>query len=128
MYQQSKSSESKVKFGQANNRCRRIFEAAKLALKNVNYGTKTKKFNTSQKLGTWDFQRIANSDLNEGKSTIPRLFNRQKVFSFAWDKAKLFTKNFSKNSNLDDSGISLPNFLSRTDLKMHSVSITPKMA
>ena len=31
-------------------------------------------------------------------------------------RAKLFTKNFSKNSNLDDSGISFPVFLSRTTL------------
>ena len=28
--------------------------------------------------------------------------------SFASDKAKLFTENFSKNSTLNDSGISLP--------------------
>ena len=42
------------------------------------------------------------------------------------DKAKLFPKNFSKNSNLDDSGISLSVFPSRTNLKLH-ISITPKM-
>ena len=47
--------------------------------------------------------------------------------SSASDKAKLFAKNFSKNSNLDDSGISLPVFPSRTNLKLHNVSITPKM-
>ena len=34
-------------------------------------------------------------------------------------------KFFPKNSNLDDSGISLPVFLSRTNLKLHSISITP---
>ena len=43
------------------------------------------------------------------------------------DKAKLFTGNFSKNSNLDDSGISLPVFPSRTNRKLHNISITPKM-
>ena len=43
------------------------------------------------------------------------------------DKAKLFAENFSKNSNLDDSGISLPVFLSRTNLKLHNISVTPKM-
>ena len=48
------------------------------------------------------------------------------VLSAASDKAKLFAKNFSKNSNLDDSGISLPAFPSRTNLKLH-ISITPKM-
>ena len=31
------------------------------------------------------------------------------------------------NSNLDDSGISLPVFPSRTNLKLHNTSITPKM-
>ena len=41
------------------------------------------------------------------------------VLSSGSDKAKLFPKNFSKNSNLDDSGISLPIFLSRTNLKLH---------
>ena len=45
----------------------------------------------------------------------------------AADKAKLFAKNFSKNSHLDYSVISLPVFLSRTNLKLHNISITPKM-
>ena len=35
--------------------------------------------------------------------------------------------NFSKNSNLDDSGIYLPVLPSRTNLKLHNTSITPKM-
>ena len=47
------------------------------------------------------------------------------MLSSASDKAKLFAENFSKNSNLDDSGISLPVFPSRTNLKLHNVSITP---
>ena len=55
------------------------------------------------------------------------LFNGPEVLSSASDKAKLFAKNFSKNSNLDDSGISLPVFPSRTNLKLHNISITPKM-
>ena len=42
-------------------------------------------------------------------------------------KAKLFAKNFSTNSNLDDSGISLPVYPSRTNLKLHNISITLKM-
>ena len=32
------------------------------------------------------------------------------VSSFTFDKAKLFAENFFKNSNLDDTGISLPAF------------------
>ena len=41
--------------------------------------------------------------------------------------ANLFAKNYSKNSNLDDSGIALPVFPSRTNLKLHNIFITPKM-
>ena len=36
-------------------------------------------------------------------------------------------KNLSKNSNLDDSGISLPVFPSRTNLKLHNISLTPNI-
>ena len=39
----------------------------------------------------------------------------------------MFAENFSKNSTLDDSGISLPVFPSRTNLKLHHISVTPKM-
>ena len=106
LYQQNKSSESKLKFRQASNRCKRVLEAAKLA-----YAIKTKESITSQKLGSRDFRRIANSVLNKSKSAIPPLFNRPEVLCSASDKAKLFTKIFSKNSNLDDSDISLPVFL-----------------
>ena len=49
------------------------------------------------------------------------------VLSSASDKAKLCGENFSKNSNLDDSGISLPVFLSRNKLKLCNISITPNM-
>ena len=43
------------------------------------------------------------------------------------DKAKLLAENFSLTSNLDNSGISLPVFPSRTNLKLHNISVTPKM-
>ena len=49
------------------------------------------------------------------------------MLSFTSDKAKLFAENFSKNSNLDDSGIFLPVFPSRTNLKLHNIFVTPKM-
>ena len=49
------------------------------------------------------------------------------MLSSAFDKAKLFPKNNSKKFNLDDSGISLSVFPSRTNLKLHNISITPKM-
>ena len=55
------------------------------------------------------------------------LFNDLEVLSSASDKAKLFPENFSKNSNLNDSGIFLPVFPSRTNLKLHTISVTSKM-
>ena len=67
------------------------------------------------------------SVLNKGKSVIPPLFRGAEVLSSASDKAKLFAENFTKNSNLDYSGISLPVFPSRTNLKLHNISITPKI-
>ena len=121
LYQQSKS-ESKVKLRQASNCCERVLEAAKLA-----YATKTKDSITSQALGSRDFWRIGNSVLNKGKSVIPALFNGLVVLSFVSEKATLFSKNFSKKSNLDDSSISLPVFPSRANVKLHNISIIPKM-
>ena len=122
LYQEDKSSDSKVKFRQASNRCKRVLEAAKLA-----YANKTKESITSQKLGSRDFWQIANSVLNKGKSAIPPLFNGPEVLSSASDKAKLFAENFSENSNLHDSGISLPVFPPITNLKLHNIFVTPKM-
>ena len=49
------------------------------------------------------------------------------MLSSASDKAELFAKNFSKNYNLDDLGISLPIFHPRTNLKLHNISITLKL-
>ena len=81
----------------------RVLEADKLA-----YANKTKESITV---------------LNKGKSDIPPLFNDPEMLSSACDKAKLFAENFSKNSNLDDSGL----FPSRTNLKLHNISVTLKI-
>ena len=89
LYQKDKSSDSKVKFRQASNCCKRVLEATKLA-----YGNKTKESITSQKLGSCNFWRIANSVLNRGKSAIRPLFNSSELLSSASDKAKLFAKLF----------------------------------
>ena len=62
-----------------------------------------------------------------GTSAIPPLFNDLEVLPSASDKATLFAENYSKNSNLDDSGISLPVFPSRTTLKLHNIYVTSKM-
>ena len=109
-------------FRQASNRCKRILEAAKLA-----YANKTKESITSQKLGSCDFWRIANSVLNKGKSAIPPIFSGPEVLPSAYDEAELFAENFSKKSNLDDLGISLPVLPSRTNLKLHNIYVTSKM-
>ena len=82
---------------------------------------------TSQKLDLQDFWKIANSVLNKGKSAIPPLFKGLEMLSFASDKAKFFAENFPESSNLVDSGISLPVFPSRTNLKLNNISVTPKM-
>ena len=111
MYQREKSSDSKIKFRQASNRCKKVLEAAKLA-----YANKTKESITSQKLGSRDFWRIANSVLNKGKSAIPPLLNGPEGLSSASDKVKLFAGNFSQNSNLDGSTIFLAIFPYQTNL------------
>ena len=95
--------------------------------RNKSGSSKTKESMTFQKLGFWDFWQIANCVFNKGKSAIPPPFNSLKVLSSASNKAKLFAENDSKNSNLNDSGISITHFPSRTNLKLHNVSITPKM-
>ena len=55
-----------------------------------------------------DFWRSASSVLNKSKSAVLPLFNAPEVLSSASAKAKLFAKNFSRNSNSDDSGNFLP--------------------
>ena len=76
LYQQNKSSESKVKFRQAINPCKRVLEAPKIA-----YGNKTRELITSQKLGSLDFWQIANSFLFKGKSAIPPIINSTKAYA-----------------------------------------------
>ena len=49
LHQQNKSLESKVKFRQASNCCKRVLEAVKFV-----YANKTKESITSQKRGSWD--------------------------------------------------------------------------
>ena len=106
----------------ASNCCKRALETTK-----VSYANEAKEFITSQKLGSQNFCRIANSVANKGKSAIPPLFIDPELLSSASDEAKLFAENFSKNSYLVDSGISLHVFPSRSNLKLDNISVTPKM-
>ena len=122
LYQKDKSAESKVKFRQASNLCKRFLEAAKLA-----YATKTKESIHFPETWLSGLLGNCNSVLNKSKSAIPPLFNGREVLSSASDKVKLFAENFSKNASLDDSGISLPVFPCRTNLKLHNISVTLKM-
>ena len=78
---------------------------------------------TSQKLGFQDFWRIANSVFNKGKSARPPLFNGPEVLSSASDK-NVFLKTFLRTLIL---GLSLPLFVSITNLNMHNISITLKI-
>ena len=89
LYQHNKSSESKAKFRQATNHCKRVLEAAKLT-----YVTKTKESITSQKLGSPDFWRIANSVLSKGKSTIPPLSGAQRCCLLHLIKRNYLLKTF----------------------------------
>ena len=75
------------------------------AVAKLTYANKKKQFITSQTLGSCDFQPVFNSVLNKVKSDIAE------VLSSASDKAKLFAKTFSKNSDLDDSVMPLTAFL-----------------
>ena len=50
---------------------------------------------------------------------LPPLFNAPELLPSASDRVKLFADNFSRNSNLDDPGIPLPVFPSRSNLKQH---------
>ena len=69
-------------------------------------------------LKLWNLH-IAKRVLSNCKSAIPPLFNNWEVLSSASDKA---------NFDLDDSGIFLPVFLSRNNLKFHNVSVSLRMA
>ena len=110
MYQKDKSSDSKVKFRQASNRCKRVFEAAKLA-----YANKTKESITSQKL--W-LSGLFTELLTVFSTKVDLLDLRCSMAQrcFFLHLINLFAEDFSKNSDIDDSAISLPVFPSRTNL------------
>ena len=72
------------------------------AVKHVLAG-KAKESITFKKLGSLDFWCI-------GKSAIPPLFRSPELLSSASDKAKLFAKSLSKNSNLGNLDMSFTFF------------------
>ena len=62
--------------------------------------------------------------INKGKFALFRLINGPEMLPYTSDKAKLFAENFSKSPHLGDSGISLPSFTFRTNLKLHNSPVT----
>ena len=50
------------------------------------------------------------------------------MLSSTSDKTLLLAENFSKNSNLDDPGISLRAFPLRTNLKLYNIPLTFKLS
>ena len=120
LYQQNKSSESKVKFRQASNHCKRILEAAKLA-----YANKQKSPSLPRNLALGTFGKLPIVFSKKVNLLYP-LYSTTRRCSSSSDKAKLFAETFSKNSNLDDSGISLPVLPSSTSLTLY-ISVTHKM-
>ena len=111
-----------MKFKWADNHCKKFLKAPKFASTN-----KARKSITSMKFGLCDFWQTSKIILSKGKFTVPPLFNAPKVLFVASDKTKLFNENYSKNSNLDDSGIYLSVFPFVTNLKLHIITITPKL-
>ena len=70
-----------------------------------------------RKLTLWTFVKLL--IVLSGKSAVTSLFNSQEVLSSTSDKAKVFVKYFSNDSNIDDLGISLSVFPSIANLKLH---------
>ena len=99
-----------------------------LEITGLAYDIKTKESITFEKLGSSDFWRVANSALMKGKSATPQLFYSaaQGCCLLHLIKQNCLLKPL-KNSNLNESVISLPIFSSRIDLKLHNISRTTKM-
>ena len=98
MHQKDKSSESKVKFRLASNRCKRVLEAP-----NLYTIIKQKRPPLPRNLALETFGELPIAFSTKGKSAMPPVLNDLEVLPSASDSAKLFAENVSKNSNLDDS-------------------------
>ena len=118
LYQQNKSSESKVKFRQAINSYKRAFEAAKLS-----YANSTKESILFQKLGSRGFRPMATKVLNKGKS-LYLLYPAAQRCCLVHQNCLL--KTFLRTLSLTTQ-VSLPDFSSRTNLKLHNITVSHKM-
>ena len=120
-YQPNKSSESIAKFREASNRYKSVLEAAKLE-----YANKKIQANNFPETALGTFSKLLIVFLRKANLLTPPLFNNPKELSSSSPKTNLFAKNFSKDFNLDDSGISLSVFPSRTNQKLHNISVLHK--
>ena len=89
-----------------------------LKLQNLHMLIKQKSPSLTKNLALWTFGELHIVFSTKGNLLYLLYFN---------GPAKFFVENFSKNSSIDDSGISLSVFPSRTNMKLHNISVTPKM-
>ena len=95
MYQQNKSSASKLKFRQACHHCKSVWSS-----QNV-YANETKEAIFSQKSGSCYFWQIANSGRSKGNSTAPSPFNGTERYGLLLlINQKCFQKTFLKTQIL----------------------------
>ena len=66
--------------------------------------------------GSWFLMLLGIQHYSQGKSALPPAFDEPYMLSSASNKAKVFAKDFSKESNLDGPGTLLPTFPCRTNL------------
>ena len=116
VYQKDKSSESKVKCRQAS---KRVLAKGFLILPNLHMQIKQKSPLFPRNLALKIFGKLPLVFSTKVNLLYYPLCNSPELLSSASDKVKLLAEKFSKNSNPDDSGISLPAFDSRTNLKLH---------
>ena len=112
LYQQNKSSESKIKFRQASYCCKSVLEAAKPA-----YATKTKESITFKKLGSWTFGKL----LIVYSAKVNLLYL---LYSMDWRCCLL---HLIKQNYLLKTFLRTLILITLVYLKLHNISITPKM-
>ena len=98
-----------------------------LKLQNLHMLIKQKSPSLTKNLALWTFGELLIVFSTKRNLLYLLYFNGPEVLSSESDKAKFFVENFSNNSSIDDSGISLSVFPSRTNMKLHNISVTLKM-
>ena len=118
LFQKDKSFKFRVKFRQTSNHCKRVLEAA-----NLHMLIKQESLSLRRNLALGTFGKL----LIVFSTKVNLLYPLCSTAGRFCLQHQIKHENFPKNSNLDDSGISLPVFPSRTNLKLHNISVTPKM-